>query len=576
MESLNADIIGVIFDTLCMTGKRGFIRTCKTYYHRFEKTIKPHEISNLQTMIRDEFIIGPHLLSKLSKYTLEILFDECANLLPVHYFKSYNHALFQEHGEIYYNVAKKGNIDCINILMQCKKVFFSRIMDGLAMHGNLDKLKMFIDRCPIDKTISAHAAAAGHLHIIKWLKKNNYPWDHNIYAGAAKCGNLDIIKWACKHYVPWDDRTFQIAAKYGHLSILKYLRVHEYAWDTLTFENAVLSCNLKILQWIYDNGCPWDSYTMNAAIDSNNMNILKWVIDNGCPRGRASCRGAAINGNLEMLQWLTYQGFPWTDDMAQFIFTHPELAQWVVDIVFIPETMTDPIYHELDLIKYFYKKDKFSLGLSISKFAAMHGNLDIIRWFYHHGYDYSDKAEICSNAAGSHLHILQWARDNGFVWDAQSCKSAVEGDNLEMLKWLRSHDCPWDETTCAAAAITDNLEMLKWLRSHGCPWNGTTCSVAAGCGNINIIKWARANGCPWNEYICTNAADNGYLEIIQWARAQGCPWDKYTSFSAVTDLKTLQWVLENGCPYHEDTLEQSKYFGCCETYEWLIECYLKK
>jgi hypothetical protein len=43
---------------------------------------------------------------------------------------------------------------------------------------------------------------------------------------------------------------------------------------------------------------------------------------------------------------------------------------------------------------------------------------------------------------GGHSELLQWARENGCPWDAETCARAAEGGHLELLRWARENGCP--------------------------------------------------------------------------------------------------------------------------------------
>jgi len=77
--------------------------------------------------------------------------------------------------------------------------------------------------------------------------------------------------------------------------------------------------------------------------------------------------------------------------------------------------------------------------------------------------------------------------------------------------------------TCAYAAEGGHLHILQWARENGCPWDKYTCAEAAEGGHFHILQWARENGCSWDEWTCAGAAEGGHLTILQWARENGCP-----------------------------------------------------
>jgi len=43
--------------------------------------------------------------------------------------------------------------------------------------------------------------------------------------------------------------------------------------------------------------------------------------------------------------------------------------------------------------------------------------------------------------------VLQWAREQGCSWDADTCASAARSGHLRVLQWAREHHCLWDWLT---------------------------------------------------------------------------------------------------------------------------------
>jgi hypothetical protein len=122
---------------------------------------------------------------------------------------------------------------------------------------------------------------------------------------------------------------------------------------------------------------------------------------------------------------------------------------------------------------------------------------------------------------------------------------AVKQGNRDVLQFLHEIGCSCDVdvTTCAHAATFGNLHVLQWARANGFPWDEDTCARAAEHGHLDVLKWARSNGCPWDEQTCTYAARNNHLDVLQWARANGCPWDDWNScFSAAQKGNLNDWL----------------------------------
>jgi len=52
------------------------------------------------------------------------------------------------------------------------------------------------------------------------------------------------------------------------------------------------------------------------------------------------------------------------------------------------------------------------------------------------------KRGTCYTAAqAGHLHIIQWARENGCEWDDETCKAAVESGHWDIARWCIDNGC---------------------------------------------------------------------------------------------------------------------------------------
>jgi len=123
-------------------------------------------------------------------------------------------------------------------------------------------------------------------------------------------------------------------------------------------------------------------------------------------------------------------------------------------------------------------------------------------------------------AGNGHLHVLQWARQQGCHWDGWTCALAARHERWETLRWAREQGCPWDERTCVQAARGGHLHILQWVRKEGCPWDEETCAAAARNGHLDLLQWLRETGCPWDEHTCIEAARKGYVHVVAWALQQ--------------------------------------------------------
>ena len=195
--------------------------------------------------------------------------------------------------------------------------------------------------------------------------------------------------------------------------------------------------------------------------------------------------------------------------------------------------------------------------------AAVHGQLDVIKWMQSQNISFIDKddaSRICSGAAfGGHLDILQYLYANGFPVDKSACNSAARGGHIDCLEFAREKGCEWNASTCAEACIGDQVECLKYLRLNGCPWNLFTLYWAATSGSLECLKYAFENGCP-TDYdgimILSKAAQYGNLDCLLYAhQVMGCrlSYEAASSAAQFGHLHCLRYLLENGCP--KDTMD---------------------
>ncbi|KAG2783715.1 hypothetical protein PC129_g24486 [Phytophthora cactorum] len=183
------------------------------------------------------------------------------------------------------------------------------------------------DPTPLSQNMVRHAAASGHVHVLKWIKEHE---DQSVK-------NL----WKDYNFSPMDE-----AAKSGHLNVVKWL--HDsvsgcYAGRTMSW--AASNGRLEVVKWLHlnrDDLCV--NYAMDFAAAKGHLGIVQWLHSNR----REDCTtwamdGAATNGHLEFLlqvvrhrdemHWI---GWAFT---AATSHGHVEVAKWVKTTY--PEALSD-------------------------------------------------------------------------------------------------------------------------------------------------------------------------------------------------------------------------------------------
>lgn len=213
------------------------------------------------------------------------------------------------------------------------------------------------------------------------------------------------------------------------------------------------------------------------------------------------CSMAALGGHLEILRWLRENGCPWNGAKYGIYAVHGsrlDVLEWLTE-------------SEGEYMNYYL----------IGQYAARNGRRECLEWALDNG---CGKAGVCALLAqNGHLGVLQWARERGVAWDAETCAVAALNGHLGVIQWARANGCPWDVHTCSSAAVNGHLGVLQWARENGCPWDSMTCTSAAAGGQLACLAWARENGCPWDEHTCAAAARYGEVECLEYTRRNGCP-----------------------------------------------------
>ncbi|KAL6043262.1 Ankyrin repeat-containing protein, partial [Balamuthia mandrillaris] len=156
---------------------------------------------------------------------------------------------------------------------------------------------------------------------------------------------------------------------------------------------------------------------LSVRVMCSRLELLQWAVRNGYTMDKATCYSSAAQGQFEVLKWALENGCPW---------------------------------------------DKFAFW-----WAAHRGYLDMVKWLFANHYTEKKDIEVHS----THLEVLDWAHEHGFLLSPASFYSAAEGGLMEVMLWGLDHGHVWDPETSAHAASGGQLEMLKWARKKGYPWD---------------------------------------------------------------------------------------------------------
>ena len=149
------DIIRVIFGALPITDKRKFTRTCREYVAVLP-VLMEQAAKNFYKMIRQTNYVSQCKINMktLCKFTIELLFDGYAHLIPERYIIETNEMLYN-YENIYFNSGRRKQVGVIELLMKCNKNYSKEIAKGLAN--------------------------GGHLKVLKWVRKKGCAWDSETF-----------------------------------------------------------------------------------------------------------------------------------------------------------------------------------------------------------------------------------------------------------------------------------------------------------------------------------------------------------------------------------------------------------
>jgi hypothetical protein len=94
-------------------------------------------------------------------------------------------------------------------------------------------------------------------------------------------------------------------------------------------------------------------------------------------------------------------------------------------------------------------------------------------------------------AASGSVEMTAWvARQPGVKLMASTMCAAAENGCTAVCEYLLSQHCPLTAYACTRAAAGDHLSMLLWLRDNGCPWDvDAVCTAAVRGGSVEVSAY---------------------------------------------------------------------------------------
>jgi hypothetical protein len=184
--------------------------------------------------------------------------------------------------------------------------------------------------------------------------------------------------------------------------------------------------------------------------------------------------------------------------------------------------------------------------------AAYSGELSIVIWLYReHNVALTDDASTGS-AEGGRIEVLQWLKQQGMVFDADTMSCAAVYGQISTCAYLHSVGCSWNDFTVFEAAFANQWDTVRWLHEHGCPWNFKhMCLKAAEQGEVSAMTYLTQQE-PVAAYVLLAmllvAGAHGHLEAAKWLRQRGAEWPRVLHFDGESwSGDVLEWARAEGC-----------------------------
>jgi hypothetical protein len=176
-----------------------------------------------------------------------------------------------------------------------------------------------------------------------------------------------------------------------------------------------------------------------------------------------------------------------------------------------------------------------------------------------------DQAVFCAEVAFTNkLELLKWVREvKKCEWGEDTIDFAALMGNLEMLKYCFANGCAYDETTaCRVAAGNGHLDCLRFLFAKVKPSRETekvTARIATECGQLDILKYfveERKISDDEKAECVLQSVRKGNLDCVKYlveeAKARLDYWHYIAHARYFEQPECLYYLREKGCPEPTD------------------------
>jgi hypothetical protein len=296
--------------------------------------------------------------------------------------------------------------------------------------------------------------------------------------------------------------------------------------------------DIATLSAAFECGLPKTGHICDGAARGGCLTELRWLaIEQKCPVYSDISVQAAASGSIPVLNFLKQQGISFTVKTAR----------------------SAAAAGHRHAIEYLHA-DGCVFDDTVYLYAALGSHVPVLQSLRELECAW-DRAQLCQLAASKGLlHVLQWAKQQGAVFNEGTMVQAAGNGHIAAGEYLHAQQCPFDGKACIAATVQCQLGALQWLLEHDYPHDASILwTSAAKDGYTSVLSLLLQSGVHVSPGVLTlvlfKAGANSQLATAQWLRAQGAEWPGRLSLPAIDGTTELQqwegavlaWARAEGC-----------------------------
>ena len=507
MNPQHTDIMLCVFDTLSISAKRCFIRTCKDLYKLF--LYIPNAEIEFRKRLDKEIYLSPYFCHskyfyKLHKYTIELLADHYH--IPDRYIISENE-VFSKLPGIYKKIGECGKLKLFQKMVRVCSIVHTRkcvnyAINGASKMGQLRFLKWIYNHNYInsDNCAAEYAAKWNQIDVLMWMKKNEVPFhESNSIAKAVARGHIDVVKYLLDDYTGNVTNNYYAARK-GALDMIKYLQVRYPASLSGVCEGAASAGNIDILEYAYACGKKLHRFS------NVHPRALTWLINKGHLNIANLKKRDVHNNNFESIQIFYLHGLLILDEslfVAAVSSGNIDFVKWLYEIKcpYDFRAAQEAARRGLEMLKLLVGWGVYIMG-DCYRIAVMHGDTRIVKYLHKRGHTFPDCIPTAVRLGNLQMVVL-CVRLN-YAFDEQACAAAADWGSMKVLRWLRGFDRDQWDIDATGIGI--------------CPWNSRVCANAIRSGHVEILEFALKNDCEFSDECHGVAIRRNQKEIVTCIR----------------------------------------------------------